>query len=308
MPKQPKRGDARRPQAGASPPEVVDPAWLLKAFAVMVLVALLCGYATLCWMFHRGQWQLVLHPSKTTAAPATVGDVAYQQVRFGAGATGVPELTGWWIPAGTGSEFGPLTILYLRGGDGSLADDQAMLASLHEVGATVFAIDYRGYGQSVEFRPNEGSMREDAESAWAYLRGSRGLRSERIIPYGRGVGAALALGLAMKTSASAVVLDQPDFHVMDRVMRDPRSRLVPVRLLFHDRFALLPALDEARTPKLILSRGEVESAAVLRAHDPKMTVALPGADGAEYVAAVRRFLGQYAAPTPVPATLPSPTP
>ena len=288
-----------RAQASAPAPEVVDPVWLLKAFGVSVLVALLCAYLTLCGLFYRGQWQLVLHPVRTFAPPASVGGVAFQLVKFGAGATGTPQLTGWWIPAASGAAFAHITVLYLPSGEGSLTSDQATLASLHDAGVAIFAVDYRGYGQSAEAHPNQASMTEDSESAWQYLTGSRGIPAERVIPYGVGVGGALALSLASSHPAiPALILDAPDFGVVERVRRDSRSRLVPVGLLFHDRFALLPLLDELHTPKLILSREDREDTAALTAADPKMTVAIPSTAASSYGPTLKRFLDQYAPPSP----------
>ncbi len=309
MPRSSKRHVNGRPAAAAGAPGVVDPVWLLKAFLAAVLVAVACGYLTLCGLFYRGQWQLVLHPSRTAAAPEAVGGVPFQTVRFAAGATGVPQLTGWWIPAGQGAAFAHLTILYLPGGDGSLAGDQGTLARLHDVGLSVFALDYRGFGQSAELHPSERSMADDAEAAWDYLTRSRALGSDRIIPYGRGLGVALALRLAAThASVPALILDQPEFDVEGRVRRDSRSRLVPVGLLLRNRFALRPALDELKLPKLILSRGEVEDPEVLRAADPKMTVVLPPSAMVRYAPVLKRFLDLYAPPTQVPAVMPRPAP
>lgn len=289
-------GAVRRGPKRSPPPETVDPAWLLKAFAIMVGIALVCAYATLCGLFYRGQWQLVLHPVRTSVAPASIDGARLDKVRFGTAATGVPQLTGWWIPAEPGAPHGQLTMLFLPGGDGSLASDAKRLGELHRAGVPVFAIDYRGYGQSADQHPTEQSMREDADSAWDYLTGSRGLESDRIVPYGRGLGCALALALAESHgSVPAVVLDAPDFEVDRRVRQDPRSRMIPVGLLFHDRFDVTPALAQLRAPKLILSGGDrVDAAAAAKASDPKMTVVLPPDAAPElYAQSLRRFLDEY---------------
>lgn len=309
MPKPPLRREVGRASPPSSTPEVVDPRWLIKAFLIVVLIALVCGYLTLCGLYYRGQWQLVLHPARTSAPSTLAGGVPFEVIRFGAQTTGVPQLAGWWIPARPGAVYAHLTFLYLRGGDGSLADDQAMLGSLHDLGAAIFAVDYRGYGQSADLHPSEQSMEEDANTAWTYLTGSRGLQSANIIPYGRRLGASLVLGLASSAGpVSAIILDEPDFNVVDRVEKDPRSRIVPVRLLFHNRFALLPALDQIKFPKLILTRGTAEDPAALRAADPKMTVVLPSSSPGQYVATVKRFLDLYAPPTPAPWLVPTRTP
>ena len=297
----------------APPPEVVDPLWLLKAFAAMVLLALVCGYLTLCLLFYRGQWQLVLHPSRTSAAPSSLDGNPVEVVSFGAGASPLPQLTGWWIAAPPGSAFAHLTVLYLPGEDGSLATDQALLRDIHAAGISLFAIDYRGYGKSAEQHPSERSMTGDAATAWEYLTTSRGLRSDRIIPYGKGVGASLALALAAQhTSVPALILDGPEFHIEEHAASDPRSRLLPVRLLFRNRFALRPQIDTLPVPKLILSRSAIEDPLVLSAADPKTTVALPlpaGAPGVNpFGPALKRFLDQYAPPTEPPPLVSEPAP
>ncbi len=304
MPVRPPRTKGNRTQAAAQH-QIVDPIWLLKAFITMILIALVCAYITLCALFYHGQWQLVLHPTRSSAPPPAVAGAPFQFIRFGAGATGVPQLTGWWIPAAPGTPFAHLTVLFLPGADGSLVVDESTLAGLHNAGLTVFAIDYRGFGQSGELRPSQASTSEDSETAWQYLTNSRGLAANRIIPYGKGIGASLALELASAhRSTPALILDQPDFDVVQRVGRDPRAKLVPVRLLFHNRFALLPLLDSLQIPKLIVSRGDHESPAVLRAADPKMTVFLPGLATGNYTPAIKRFLDQYAPPTPLVPTQP----
>lgn len=287
---------------------VVTPGWLLRALAIVVAFAMVCGYATFCWMFSQGGWQLVLHPRRTTEVPARIGETPVELVRFGAATSGVPQLTGWWIAPVAGGRYAHLTVLFLPGADGSLLSDVPTLTALHGAGVGVFAVDYRGYGQSAEIHPSERRMTEDAETAWEYLAGTRRLRGEDVVPYGVGVGASLAIRLAEKqTAVQALVLDDPDTEVMERVAADPRVRLLPVRWLLKDRFEVFPALSSLRKPKLMVTRGR-QSRASLGAADPKMTLALPSFDPAEFAGAMRRFLDQYAPPTPVPPLVPPATP
>jgi uncharacterized protein len=162
----------RNPYALNPNPEVVDPRWLLKALGLILLLALVCGYLTLCVLFYQGQWQLVLHPSRSTAAPAAIAGTPIAPVRFGLDESAMPQLTGWWIPAPPLPSQGRLssgtTVLYLPGGEGSLADSDApaTLAALHTADLSIFAFDYRGYGQSALLHPNQRRMQQDAASAW----------------------------------------------------------------------------------------------------------------------------------------------
>ena len=293
----------------AEPPEVVDPRWLLRAGAVMLVVALVCGYVTLCWLFYQGQWQLVLHPVKTAARPATIGGAPYSIIRFGPDSSGLPQRTAWVFPAGANDAYRHLTVLYLPSGDGSLNDALPMLDGLRRIGIAVFAVQYRGYGESAGGHPSEVTMREDAESAWQYLVQERKLDARRIVPFGVGVGGSLAMSLLQQhPEISAVMLDSPRFDVLARVKADPRVHFLPVDKLLHDRFAMEPALSESKTPKLIVTEGAVESKEVAAAAEPKMTIEMMHFDEAAFASALRRFLDAYAPPTPAVQLVPQGAP
>ena len=285
-----------RPQSNASNgPQVVSPLWLLRTGALMLLLALICGYGALCLLFYQGQWQFVLRPVRTFTHPATIGGAAVDVVRFHADASGLPQLSVWHISSATGGRYSRLTVLFLPAGDGSLADSTATLEALHALGITVWAIDYRGFGESAPIHPNEQAMYADAEAAWSYLVTERHLPPETVVPYGAGVGAALALRLATAHPRTpAVVLDDPRFRIADSLRSDPRVRMLPVRWLLHDRFDLQPALRTSTIPKLILSRGLREDSEAFAAADPKITVALPPGDTPAYRRELTRFFDLYA--------------
>jgi len=288
-----------------TPPEVVSPAWLVKALALTIVAALFCGYLTLCWLFYQGQWQLVLHPTRTSASPTSIAGIPYELIRFGPDDSATPQLVGWWIPSDPGSRYAHITILFLADGNGSVADSIPTLASLHNAGINVFAFDYRGYGQSAATRPNQQSMTHDADSAWQYLTTSRAIPAKQIIPYGSGVGASLAAALAgAQVAIPALILDTPRADLLDVARRDPRATIIPVRLLFHERFPLSRALTTLHTPKLLLSRSTSLDQTFLTAGDPRMTVELTSPSAVLYNQSLTRFLDQYLPPAPVPALVP----
>jgi pimeloyl-ACP methyl ester carboxylesterase len=289
--------------------EPVDPAWLLKAIAFTMLAALFCGYLTICLLFYQGQWQLVLHPTRTTTSPQSIAGVPYEIIHFGPDESAIPQLTGWWIPSTSDGRYANATLLFLPDADGSLADDIPILAALHNLGINVFAFDYRGYGQSAPTRPNQQNMIHDADSAWHYLNVSRHIPAQQIVLYGTGVGASLATHLAAtRPTDPALILDAPHGDLLDVVLRDNRSKLVPARLLFHERFPLAEPLSTLRTPKLLLSRAASPGNAFLTAANPKRTVELATSSEALYQQSLTRFLDEYLAPAPIPQLVPSPTP
>ncbi len=308
----------RAKAASANSAADVDPRWLLKAGALTILAALVCGYLTLCLLFYQGQWQLILHPKRPTGSQLPVVDsqTAAELVHFAPDESAVPQLTGWWIPAPPGSRYSQSTILLLPSGDGSLADDSALLTALHGLGINIFAFDYRGYGQSAAIHPNQLRMTQDADSAWQYLRTIRNLSDQQIIPYGLGLGAALATHLAAThPQIPVIILQDPIPDVALTIRDDPRTHLLPLSLLFRERFELTTTLP---TPKLFLltettqnSTNSQSNTAILQAlksmvdgaSSPKTTVSLHPADynGPIYLNQISSFLDEYLAPTPAPA-------
>ena len=277
-----------------SPPETVSPVWLIKGIVLTALAALLCAYLTLCLLFYQGQWQLVLHPTRTTAAPASIGGAPFELIRFAPDESATPQLTGWWIPSDPAGRYSQTTLLFLPDGNGSLADAMPTLAILHNLGINIFAFDYRGYGQSTALRPSQQSITRDADSAWQYLTTSRNISASHIIPYGAGTGTSLATYLAVThDTIPAIILDTPRADLLDLAMRDPRAAILPVRLLFHERFPLAEPLSTLRTPKLLLSRTTEPDQSFRNARDPKLTVELTSPAIRPYTESLTRFLDQY---------------
>ncbi|MEO7030277.1 MAG: alpha/beta hydrolase [Acidobacteriaceae bacterium] len=272
--------------------EIVDPRWLLKAGAASLLVALLCAYATLCFLFYQGQWQFALHPSRTVAqTPASLG-LQFESVRFGVDATGIPQLDGWWIPAATTNAR---TALVLHGADGSIADALREVAVLHDVPLNVLIFDYRGFGASGGAHPTEQLMQADAHAALAYLLQVKTVPPSHLVVVGEGIGASIALQLCSSSQIEcpAIVLDAPDGDLLARVRHDPRSRFIPVTLLFHNTFPLDKPLRSSPSHKLLLWYGGSTPPNFFQtASDPKLTVELPTRQSSAIEQSLWRFLDQ----------------
>jgi len=227
----------------------VSARWLLIAVAITLVGITACAWLSLCLLYWQGSWQLLYHPKAAiTRTPASAG-LAYEPIRFAVTETGIPQLTGWWIPA-EGSRF---TVLYLHGADGNLSDCVDALAALHRANLTVFAIDYRGYGQSQPGHPSEKQLRQDTEWALTWLSQTRHIPPNKIVVYGTSLGVNLAVELAAGHSELAgVILDQPVTDAVAPVFNDPRSRLVPAHWLVKDRYDLTTAASSLHTPSLWL--------------------------------------------------------
>ena len=282
------------------PPERVSPRFLVKALALTIAAAMLCAYLAVCLLVWIGGWQRLLHPSRVVDKSLAAAGIAFDPIRFDAATTGSPRLTGWWIPSDSASAP---TLLYLHDGDGSLSTTLPALALLHRAGVNVFAIDYRGYGQSEGPHPTQARMDEDAAAALDYLINTRHLAPGRIIPYGAGLGAVLAADLAAAhPELPAVIVDQPRPDAYRNAVDFEQARWLPLRLLVRDHFDIAAALAGVHQPKLLLANSPWDAntpsiatnRALFRAvPEPKTTVTFdrPPAEDA-YLQSLHRFLDE----------------
>jgi uncharacterized protein len=257
-PKPPRLQARYDPQRGDAPPEMiplVEVGWILKALAAVFVAAFLCSYLTLCILFSRSQWQLVLHPSHTVDTTPASLNLPFTEVHFGVDTSGLPQLDGWWIPASTPTSR---TALILHAADGSIANALPSAQLLHAQNLNVLLFDYRGYGHSLspysDQHPTQASMQSDATTALTYLTSTRSIPASSIAIYATGLGAPLAVQLcAQNPTLPALILQTPDGDLTTRIRQDPRAKLVPFTLLFNEPFPLSTPLSTLPTPKLVLS-------------------------------------------------------
>lgn len=267
--------------------------WLLGGLAATLGLAVVCVYIAFCLLFWQGQWQLVFKPSRIiTATPANAG-LKYDEIGFDATETGTLQLNGWWIPAEGNAPYAADTLLLLHNGSGSLSNTVPQLLALHGLGVNILAFDYRGFGKSVTIHPSEASTYEDADAAWRYLTDTRHVSPSSIVLDGVGLGAAIAAETARRhPQAPALILEDPAPPTLDSLQSDPRMRLLPIHLLFHDRFDPAQTLAQLRTPKLfVYSARDAAGRYYNIAADPKQRANV--ATIQDYVTSLRSFLSKY---------------
>lgn len=175
-----------------------------------------------------------------TGTPASFG-LAYRDVWFQAD-DGV-RLHGWLIPGAR-----PTTLLWSQGNAGNIGHRLDNIREIHQrLGIGVFIFDYRGYGQS-EGSPTEAGLYRDARAAREALVRDGGVPSERIVYFGRSLGAAVALELALAHPPPGLILESPFLSVQAMANRT----LPGSGYLFKSRFDSLARIGRLRAPLLIL--------------------------------------------------------
>ncbi len=217
----------------------------------------------------------IFYPTTTIDhTPATYG-LKFQDVYLTA-EDGV-SLHGWLIPR-SDSKF---TLLHFHGNAGNISHRLHLYEQWHRMGLSVFAIDYRGYGNS-EGRPSEAGFYSDARAAWAELVETQNRPASRIIIAGRSLGSAVATRLATEKKAAALVLETPFTNISD-MAAEHYPWIVPIRFLAQTEFDTLNLISQVHLPVMIISAGNDElvpsamsESIYAAANEPKQYVALPG--------------------------------
>src|SRR5579875_1769678 len=154
--------------------------------AVLRLAAyLLIAYVAVGAFLYFRQSALIYPAPKIWAnsTPAKCG-LQFEDVQIPVASNG--HVHAWWIPAAQHSEK---AVLVLHG-NGYVIEDMVgeEVTALHEIGANLLIIDYRGYGLSTPISPCEMTIVEDARAALLYLLQKRYLLVRNVFVLGRSIG------------------------------------------------------------------------------------------------------------------------
>jgi hypothetical protein len=167
------------------------------------------------------------------------------------------------------------TVLYSHGNAEDLGDLSDLLEEYRDLGFSVLAYDYSGYGTS-EGRPSTGRVCEDAEAALEYLLEREKIRPDRIIIHGRSVGGGPSLYLAEKHDVAGLIAES-SFVTAFRV-------ITYVPLVPFDKFRNISRIDRVDCPVLVIHARQDDvipfwhgEALFRKAREPKQSCWLDGA-------------------------------
>jgi fermentation-respiration switch protein FrsA (DUF1100 family) len=155
------------------------------------------------------------------------------------------RLFGWYLQA---TPDAPV-LLWCHGNAGNLIHRLDNMAALYRVGLSLFIFDYRGYGLS-EGHPSEAGFYQDALAAYQYVTDTRRVTAERLVLFGRSVGAAVAGDVAAKRPAAGLILEGA-FPSIEAVVKHYYYGL-PLHWLISSRFPLVDKLKQVRMPVLVI--------------------------------------------------------
>lgn len=253
-----------------------------------LLAALALAYAAVLALAYAFQPHLVYFPTRELVAdPAAVG-LKYEDVRLET-EDGV-RLHGWFVPA----RQARATLLFLHGNAGNISHRLDSLRIFHGLGVDVLIIDYRGYGQS-DGRPSEEGTYRDARAAWRHLVQARGAPPERIVVFGRSIGAAIAAALAVEHRPGALILESGFTSIPD--LGADLYPWLPARWLARLHYDTRARLPRVAAPVLIVHSRDDEiipfahaEALYAAAREPKSLLVLRGSHNAGFMESGRSYI------------------
>jgi len=224
--------------------------WLLLLLAVLAAFALITGCATLDekqrgWIFQpsdRSWW-------RGDEAAQGMSDV---WVDFSSRETGQPvKLHGLWLahPDLVRNPNAPV-LLYLHGARFNVVGSAFRARRMQELGFSVLAVDYRGFGKSTPELPSETMAYEDARAAWDWL-GRQYPGRPRYI-FGHSLGGAIAIELAAQVEDEYGTLVEGTFTSIPDVVSSFKWGWLPVGPLITQRFEAVKRVPAIGSPLLVV--------------------------------------------------------
>lgn len=140
------------------------------------------------------------------------------------------------------------TILYCHGNGEHVACLTRRLKTLHEqIGVSVFAWDYRGYGKS-EGIPHEDNVISDAKASHLWLAKRAGVDPAEIVLLGRSLGGGVVIAVAADSLVRGLVLDRTFTTLVDAAAHN--VPWLPVRWIMKNKFDSIERIRNYHGPLL----------------------------------------------------------
>ena len=218
--------------------------------ALLAMAALLAGCATL----DEKQRAWIFQPSDRNwgSAAALASEMADVWIDFTSAETGEPvRLHGLWHPsADLAQRPDAPVLLYLHGARWNVTGSAMRIRRMQELGFSVLAVDYRGFGKSTPQLPSETLAHEDALAAWHWL-AEHHPRHPRYI-FGHSLGGAIAIGLAAAVDDEAGTLVEGTFTSIPDVVSTFKWGWLPLSPLITQRFDAVRRVPHIGSPLLVV--------------------------------------------------------
>ena len=148
---------------------------------------------------------------------------------------------------------GPV-LLYLHGARYNVNGSAPRIRRMQELGFSVLAIDYRGFGKSTYQLPSEKSAYGDAHAAWDWLAKKYPDRPRYI--FGHSLGGPIAINLATEVNDESGTIVEGTFTSIADVVGSSQWGWLPWSLLITQHFDSVSKVSHVGSPLLVVHGGE----------------------------------------------------
>jgi uncharacterized protein len=220
------------------------------------LIACLCGLALMggCAVFEAKQGEWIFNPSERSwgAGNTSAEGLRNAWIEFPSAVTG--KRTKLHLVIAGDSKGSKPVLLYLHGARWNLSGSTARMQRMHELGFTVVAVDYRGFGQSSEESPSEDKAYEDARAAWDWI--ARQYPQQDRYLFGHSLGGAIAIELASQVNDERGTIVEGTFTSIPDVFSTLRWGWLPVGWMISQRFDSESKVANIGSPLLMVHGSE----------------------------------------------------
>lgn len=247
--------------------------------------------------------QYIFHPNKGIySTPEDLG-LKYDDIMFTT-EDGL-KLNGWFVPGKMDSQTkqSMYTLLWFHGNAGNISHRIENIEMLYDrLPVNIFIFDYRQYGKS-EGNISEQGTYIDAKAALKYLHSRKDIDHKKIIFFGRSLGSAVAVDLAIKEKCRALILESPFSSIKE--MTKSLYPFLPISYFVRTKYDTLSKIRDIKVPVLII-HGEKDDLVPIEqgrklyetANEPKEFYTIPEANhndtyiagGEKYFDVIRRFV------------------
>ncbi|WP_342721625.1 alpha/beta fold hydrolase [Acidovorax sp. FHTAMBA] len=225
----------------------------MKRVSLIVALALAVSVSMGCATLDAKQREWIFQPSdRSWGGAQSTADMQDVWIEFQSRSTSKAErLHSLWMAH---EHADAPVLLYLHGARWNVSGSSGRIRRMQELGFSVLAIDYRGFGQSSAGLPSEITAGEDARAAWDWLAEQHPGKPRYI--FGHSLGGAIAIDLARQVADEQGTIVEGTFTSIPDVVSTFKWGWLPVSGLITQRFESVRKVSEIGSPLLVVHGSE----------------------------------------------------
>jgi uncharacterized protein len=209
---------------------------------LIVVFIIIASYIILCCILYFRQSGILYVPKADICAYPSDFGLQYENVQLNT--SDGETLASWFLP----HPRERFTVLICHGNGGNIGDRRYTMEFFYNLECNQLIFDYRGYGNS-SGKPSEQGTYLDSIAAYDYLVNTKKTAPEKIIVFGRSLGGAIAVWLALKKKVAGIIIESTFISLA--AIGKQKYPFFPVQFLAKYSYNTLQRMPEIYCPVLV---------------------------------------------------------